>query len=55
MYAEIKEYYDLKDFILALYGECLENDSDDLDVEYAHCELWVNNKSLKLHICDGED
>lgn len=56
MYTEIKEYYDIKDFLKALYRECLvDPDNDELIIEYAHCEIWVNDKAIKLHICDGED
>lgn len=53
MYNEKIQCYNLKDFLIAIYGECLE--SEDPTVEYGHCELWINNKSIQLHICDGED
>ncbi len=56
MYDEVKEYYDIKDFLKALYRECLVDDrKEDIYIDYAHCEIWLNNKSIQLHICDGED
>lgn len=50
---EIKTY-SLSEFVLTLYKEFMKDD-EEIDTEYAHCDIWLNGKSIQLHICDGED